>query len=167
MTHERTLDRAIELLDATKLPSGRYAYWDDGMHRYYIVDESDLESYVTLYVDHDDPLIRSDAYSHWCAGTNADEMPKGWEPGQLCLTEDSITEEQIASVQSEAGQAGDRITVAICLVARQTTGESWQRECLDEARPYLAKLGIVADRRDAERKAKAECARLIREWAGQ
>jgi hypothetical protein len=47
---------------------------------WYIVTAADLESYVTDYLGSDDEAITADAYSHWCAGTVAEEMPRGWDP---------------------------------------------------------------------------------------
>ncbi len=65
------LDRATAYLPAVcALESGDYAYRDDGMRRWYVVSESDLES-LCDYIDSDDAKIRRDAYSHWCAGTVA------------------------------------------------------------------------------------------------
>ena len=78
MTSE-ALDRAVTELDAVELSDGRYAYYD-GMGRWYIVTAADLESYVTDYLGSDDEAITADAYSHWCAGTVAEEMPRGWDP---------------------------------------------------------------------------------------
>lgn len=76
----RALDIGIEKLGAVRLHDGEYAYYDDGMGQYYIVDASDIESYVADYIESDDEQISGDAYSHWCAGTTAKEMPKGWTP---------------------------------------------------------------------------------------
>ena len=73
------LQRAAERLDASELQDGRWAYYDDGMGRYYIVGAADLAE-LCDYLDSDDETISGDAYSHWCAGTVADEMPRGWTP---------------------------------------------------------------------------------------
>jgi hypothetical protein len=77
------LDLAIEKLGAVKLPDGDYAYFDDGMRRWYVVDEDDLLSYVSGYLESTDEDVRNDAYSHWCASTMADEMAEGWEPSEV------------------------------------------------------------------------------------
>jgi hypothetical protein len=74
------LDRATTELGAVELSDGQYAYYDEGMDRWYIVTAADLESYVTDYLGSDDEAITADAYSHWCAGTVAEEMPRGWDP---------------------------------------------------------------------------------------
>src|SRR4029077_20567952 len=79
MTSE-ALDRATTELGAVELSDGQYAHYDEGMGRWYIVTAADLESYVTDYLGSDDEAITADAYSHWCAGTVAEEMPRGWDP---------------------------------------------------------------------------------------
>jgi hypothetical protein len=73
------LARAVDHLDAVRLSDGRYAYHDDGMRRWYLVSASDLADLVD-YLDSDDEAIMADAYSHWCAGSIAQEMPAGWTP---------------------------------------------------------------------------------------
>jgi hypothetical protein len=83
MTSE--LNRAVEVLGATLLTEGvhegEYAYYDDGMHRYYVVEPEDLEvlgrKAGTAYNSAGDTYD----YSLWCAETMAEEMPVGWEPG--------------------------------------------------------------------------------------
>jgi hypothetical protein len=73
------LRRGVAKLKAVRLDDGRYAHYDDGMNRWYVVDANDVDGYCD-YLDSDDPHVAQDAYSHWCAGTMAEEMPKGWEP---------------------------------------------------------------------------------------
>jgi hypothetical protein len=75
------LARAADHLAAQRLADGRYAYEDDGMRRWYVVSASDLADLVD-YLDSDDDAIASDAYSHWCAGSVAQEMPAGWTPDE-------------------------------------------------------------------------------------
>jgi hypothetical protein len=74
------LARAADYLDAVQISDRRYAYHDDGMGRWYLVSASDLADLVD-YLDSDDEAVTGDAYSHWCAGTMAEEMPSGWTPG--------------------------------------------------------------------------------------
>jgi hypothetical protein len=77
-----TLAAGIAKLSATKLPDGRFAYFDDGMRRWYVVTETDVVSLIADYVESARPNIAADAYSHWCARTQAEEMPDGWEPSE-------------------------------------------------------------------------------------
>lgn len=74
------LQRASDRINATDLGDGMWAYWADEVDRYCVVDADDLEE-LCDYLDADDEQVRDDAFSHWCAGTLADEMPRGWEPG--------------------------------------------------------------------------------------
>jgi hypothetical protein len=67
------------LRHACELADGSYAHYDEGMRRWYVVTADDLEHYADC-LQSDDPAIARDAYSHWCAGTQAVEMPKDWEP---------------------------------------------------------------------------------------
>ena len=78
--HEARLQRAAAHLGATDLGDNQWAYYADETSCYYVVSASDLEV-LCNYLDHDEPWIRRDAYSHWCAGTTAAEQPDGWEPG--------------------------------------------------------------------------------------
>jgi hypothetical protein len=73
------LDRAIAHVGATELTCGGYAYYDNAMRRYYVVSSVDLAD-LCCYLDDSDPQISRDAYSHWCAGTEAKKMPEGWCP---------------------------------------------------------------------------------------
>ena len=88
MAHTITkLARAIERLGATDIGGGLYAYWAAEMSCYYVAEVAELES-LCDYMDDDDPQISRDAYSHWCAGSDAREMPRGWTP-EMGLDEDS------------------------------------------------------------------------------
>lgn len=75
------LDRAIKLLDAHRLPDGRYAYYADETGRYYVATAEQVEA-LCRYVAADESTAANDAYSHWCAGegSGAEEMPRGWTP---------------------------------------------------------------------------------------
>jgi hypothetical protein len=72
------ISAAVESLGATLLTEGvhegEYAYFDEGMGRYYVVEPEDLERYAGKY------LGKPDGYSLWCAATVSEEMPVGWEP---------------------------------------------------------------------------------------
>ena len=74
---ENAINRAADHIDATELPDGNWAHYDDAMGRYYVVTADELAE-LCDYLDDTDPQISSDAYSHWCAGTSAIEMPDGW-----------------------------------------------------------------------------------------
>ena len=74
------IKEAVKALGAELQEDGRYAHFDDGTRRWYLVRAIDLESFASDYLGSDDEAIRSDAYSHWCAATMAEEMPAGWEP---------------------------------------------------------------------------------------
>lgn len=79
MTTKIRIRRAADYIDAVGLPDGRYAHLAPETGHWYVVTAGDLEE-LCDYLDHDDPRVRQDAYSHWCAGTSAEEMPIGWEP---------------------------------------------------------------------------------------
>ncbi len=76
---EERVVRAAADVDATELSDGRWAHYDDGMRRWYTVSAEQLAS-LCVYLDSDDESVCNDAYSHWCAGTSAQEMPDGWTP---------------------------------------------------------------------------------------
>lgn len=73
------LARAAKRIDATELVDGRWAHFALETGRWYVVSAEELEE-LCDYIDHDDAQVSRDAYSHWCAGTSADEMPEGWAP---------------------------------------------------------------------------------------
>lgn len=75
----RDVIRAAEHIGAVQISPRRWAYYADETSRYYVVSTAVLAS-LCSYLDDDDPSISQDAYSHWCAGEPAREMPKGWEP---------------------------------------------------------------------------------------
>ena len=79
MSARSRLEKAVEKVSASAIPSGDYAYYDDAMRCYYVVDSRTLEE-LTGYLESDDPAIAGDAYSHWCAGSDAEQMPDGWTP---------------------------------------------------------------------------------------
>lgn len=81
MANDTRIQKAAKHLNATELADGRWAHYADETSRWYVVTAAELEELVD-YLDHEDEQIRGDAYSHWCAGTAAKEMPEGWEPGQ-------------------------------------------------------------------------------------
>lgn len=71
---------------------------------------------------------------------------------------------QIEALLTEAGQAGDRIQVAICLVA---LGRLEPCAVIDETRPYLERIGIYSERADGVACARAECWRVIDQASAQ
>lgn len=75
------LERAAEHIDATDLGNGTWAHYAEETSSWYVVTAEELEE-LCDYLDSDDETIRRDAYSHWCAGTNAKEMPEGWSPDE-------------------------------------------------------------------------------------
>lgn len=75
----------------------------------------------------------------------------------------SVEDAQLERLLSDAGRAGDQMQVALCLIALQRTEESWQRECLDEVRARLERIGVIPEHIDADVLARAECARVIRD----
>jgi len=74
------LQRAAKHIDATDLGDGQWAHYAAETSCYYVVTADELEE-LCDYLDDEDPQISRDAYSHWCAGTSAREMPRGWVPG--------------------------------------------------------------------------------------
>lgn len=78
-TDDGRLDRAARHIDAVDLGNGRWAHYANETRTYWIVTADELEN-LCDYLDSEDPAISRDAYSHWCAGTCAEEMPRGWEP---------------------------------------------------------------------------------------
>lgn len=85
MTTVANIQRAADHIDATELSDGVWAHRDDGMGRWYVVTAAELAK-LCEYLDSDDESVANDAYSHWCAGTSATEMPEGWEPGKSVYT---------------------------------------------------------------------------------
>lgn len=79
MTTMTMMQRAVAALSAISLLDGTYAYYDDAMARWYVIDEAAVAT-VPQYQDDPDEDIARDWYSHWCAGTTAREMPRGWSP---------------------------------------------------------------------------------------
>lgn len=73
------LSRAAERLGAVRLASGDYAHYADETSSWWVVTADELAE-LCDYLDSDDEQIAGDAYSHWCAGTAAREMPRGWVP---------------------------------------------------------------------------------------
>lgn len=80
--HAARLARAAKHIDARELGDDVWAHYADETSRWYVVTADELEE-LCDYLDDEDEQISKDAYSHWCAGTSAKEMPASWEPGQL------------------------------------------------------------------------------------
>lgn len=76
---DNRLARAVAHVGAVELPTGEYAHYADETSTYWVVTADEMEE-LCDYLDSDDPQIARDAYSHWCAGTSAREMPRGWSP---------------------------------------------------------------------------------------
>jgi hypothetical protein len=83
--------RAAAHVNATELADGDWAYYANETGRWYVVDADDLES-LCDYLDDGDEQVSGDAYSHWCAATDAREMPEGWEPGVEIGARQSLVE---------------------------------------------------------------------------
>lgn len=66
------VQRAVERLNATQISPRRWAYYADEVSSWFVVSSADMQYLGELLAD--------DAYSHWCAGTVAREMPQGWQP---------------------------------------------------------------------------------------
>jgi hypothetical protein len=79
MTHLERLSRAAECVRAVKISPRRWAHYAYETHRWYVLSATALAS-LCDYQDNPYPAISQDAYSHWCAGTSAREMPEGWSP---------------------------------------------------------------------------------------
>lgn len=102
------LSRAAAHIGALLLDDGRWAYCADETRRYHVVDEDDLAE-LCDYLDDDDPAISRDAYSHWCAGTRALEMPASWRPGcESATIEMRLAEVEYADANSEEPPMGWR-----------------------------------------------------------
>ncbi len=76
---EDKLKRAAEHIDATDLGDGRWAHYATETRCWYVVTADELAE-LCDYLDDEDERVSKDAYSHWCAGTSAEEMPEGWTP---------------------------------------------------------------------------------------
>ena len=79
MKTKNNIERAAKHLNATQISPLRWAHYDDSTGRYYVVSSKTLAE-LCEYLDDTDSDVSRDAYSHWCAGTRAKEMPQGWEP---------------------------------------------------------------------------------------
>lgn len=73
------LARAAAHIDATELADGRWAHYAAETSSWHVVSAAELEE-LCDYLDSDDATVAGDAYSHWCAGTSATEMPRRWHP---------------------------------------------------------------------------------------
>lgn len=82
MTREQAvrLARAAEYIDATELVDGRWSHYAAETGTYWVVTAEELAA-LCDYLDSDDAQVSTSAYSHWCAGTSAREMPRGWAWG--------------------------------------------------------------------------------------
>lgn len=98
------IKRAASHIDATDLGNGRWAHYADETSRWWIVTEDELAE-LCEYLDSDDEQIAADAYSHWCAGTDAVEMPSGWSPGSARFGFEARTDGQWSAYA--AGTQGD------------------------------------------------------------
>lgn len=76
---EDRLRRAAEHIDATELHDGQWAHYADETGRWYVVTDDELAS-LCDYLDDEYEQVSRDAYSYWCAGTMAEEMPADWAP---------------------------------------------------------------------------------------
>lgn len=105
------LIRAIEHINASEDSEdseGQYLYYEQGTQRWYRVTADQLRDLGAS--------LRAgtpDAYSLWCAGTVAEEMPRDWTPG-LAPAIRALTEAQIRALRNEASEAGDLAQVVIC-----------------------------------------------------
>lgn len=73
------LQRAAAHVGAVQVQRGVWAHYAEETSRWYTVTSDELRE-LCDYLDDPDPQIRTDAYSHWCAGTAGTEMPEGWTP---------------------------------------------------------------------------------------
>jgi hypothetical protein len=99
MTNSR-LQRAASHIDATELASGKWAHYADETSSWHVVTGEELEE-LCDYLDDEDEQIRGDAYSHWCAGTGATEMPRWWSPE----TKDAVLVETMPEQHRESHRA--------------------------------------------------------------
>lgn len=76
------IDRAAQHIEATDLGGGRWAHYATETSTWWVVSTAELES-LCDYLDDEDEQVSGDAYSHWCAGTVAEEMPSGWTPDEV------------------------------------------------------------------------------------
>jgi len=61
-----------------------WAHYADETSRWYVVTAYDLLE-LCNYLDDDDEQVSGDAYSHWCAAKDPEEMPLGWMPdSEVC-----------------------------------------------------------------------------------
>jgi len=74
MTTRTDLEAAAAHLDATEWDADTHAYYDKATRTYYRVSNGALAALGELLRD-DDPDIRRDALSHWCAGAGSDAEP--------------------------------------------------------------------------------------------
>ena len=72
MTTKTTREQAAEAINGT-IDGDYVTYYDDNMSRMYRNPVEDLD-YLAELLDSDDESIAADAYSHWCAGTDSEEI---------------------------------------------------------------------------------------------
>lgn len=73
------VDLAVAMLDAVLLDDGTWAYYADETSSWWVVEEADF-MILCDYLDDSDKSVRDNAYSHWCATIQSEEMPIGWSP---------------------------------------------------------------------------------------
>ncbi len=66
----------------------------------------------------------------------------------------SVSDEQIEAMMTEAGEAGDELQVALCLVALERTDD----ERVQEQRRGLERMGVIPEHVGAEVRARGLCA---------
>lgn len=81
MSAQDRLVRAADHLRAVELPDGRWAHRDDATQSWWVTTAEELGA-LCDYLDHEREDIARDAYSHWCAGSSAEEQDADWEPPQ-------------------------------------------------------------------------------------
>lgn len=79
MSAPSRLERAAAHVSAAQIDEDTWAHYADETGRWYSVSADELAE-LSAYLDDPDPQVSRDAYSHWCAGTAAVEMPAGWHP---------------------------------------------------------------------------------------
>ena len=74
----------------------------------------------------------------------------------------TITDEQIETLRTEAGQAGDALMVQICSIALSDLDLDTTAVAIDErSRSALERKGIIPEHVNCDMMARKECARVI------
>lgn len=166
MTSNEHLSAAIERLSATRVSETEYAYYADETGEYVRVSEGDLTDFGRR-LERDAGTERAcDTYSVWCAESDGEIMPEGYEPEEwepavvveLDTVEEHLTDhETINSMVLRArrlrgrrpvvGTVGDCEQYQVCPITVREAARADLDDLVDSVGLQTAALETIADGR--------------------